>query len=138
MQTFSLFPQLLDFQMLGVFLLRVTLGLILLRFWYSQVILGRHAERVSFLSHLGLRPAKTYFYIISSIEGLTGLFLTIGLYTQGAAILAGILMLVAAIIKMRKPAETSLAPTEFYILFAVASLALLFLGPGAFAIDLPL
>ena len=138
MQTFSLFPNLLDFQMLGVFILRVTLGIILVRFWYSQVILHKHSERISFLSNLGLRPAKTYFYILSSIEGLVGLFFIIGLYTQGAAIASGILMLVAAIFKMRKPTETSLAPTEFYILFAIASFSLIFLGPGAFAIDLPL
>ncbi|HAS84716.1 MAG TPA: hypothetical protein DCS23_01410 [Candidatus Yonathbacteria bacterium] len=137
MQTLSLFPSLLDFQMLGVFALRVTLGLIFVYFWYEKVTHQR-AERINFYEKLGLRPSKVYFWTVSSVEGIAGALLVVGLYTQGAVLVTGALMLVATFIKWRKPSALPRNTIEFYIILAVASFALLFLGPGAFAIDLPL
>jgi len=137
MQTVSLFPELLDYQMLGTFALRVTLGFIFVYFWYEKVTHQR-VERIEFFEKLKLRPAKIYFYFVSSVEGLAGALLVIGLYTQGAAIFTGTLMLIATFIKWRKPSALHRNTIEFYIILAVASFALLFLGPGAFAIDLPL
>ena len=137
MQTLSLFPSLLDFQMLGVFALRVTLGLIFVYFWYEKVTHQR-AERINFYEKLGLRPSKVYFWSVSSVEGIAGALLVVGLYTQGAVLVTGALMLVATFIKWRKPSALPRNTIEFYIILAVASFALLFLGPGAFAIDLPL
>ena len=137
MQTLSLFPSLLDFQMLGVFALRVTLGLIFVYFWYEKVTHQR-AERINFYEKLGLRPSKVYFWSVSSVEGIAGTLLVVGLYTQGAVLVTGALMLVATFIKWRKPSALPRNTIEFYIILAVASFALLFLGPGAFAIDLPL
>lgn len=137
MQTVSLFPQLLDFQMLGIFALRVTLGLIFIYFWYEKVTHQR-AERIEFFEKLGLRPAKVYFSIVSSVEGIAGILLVVGLYVQGVAIVTGVLMLLATLIKWRKPSALPRNTIEFYIILAVVSFSLLFLGPGAFAIDLPL
>ena len=137
MQTLSLFPSLLDFQMLGVFALLVTLGLISVYFWYEKVTHQR-AERINFYEKLGLRPSKVYFWTVSSVEGIAGALLVVGLYTQGAVLVTGALMLVATFIKWRKPSALPRNTIEFYIILAVASFALLFLGPGAFAIDLPL
>ncbi|HBB43977.1 MAG: DoxX family protein [Parcubacteria group bacterium GW2011_GWA1_44_13] len=137
MQTLSLFPSLLDFQMLGVFALRVTLGLIFVYFWYEKVTHQR-AERINFYEKLGLRPSKVYFWTVSSVDGIAGALLVVGLYTQGAVLVTGALMLVATFIKWRKPSALPRNTIEFYIILAVASFALLFLGPGAFAIDLPL
>ena len=137
MQTLSLFPSLLDFQMLGVFALRVTLGLIFVYFWYEKVTHQR-AERINFYEKLGLRPSKVYFRTVSSVDGIAGALLVVGLYTQGAVLVTGALMLVATFIKWRKPSALPRNTIEFYIILAVASFALLFLGPGAFAIDLPL
>ncbi len=137
MQTISLFPHLFDYQMLGIFALRVTLGLIFIYFWYEKVTRGR-IEEINFFEKLGLRPAKVYFLIMSSATGLTGVFLIIGLYTQGAAIVAGLFMLKAIIVKCYLPSALPKNTTSFYVLLAVVSFALLFLGPGAFAVDLPL
>lgn len=137
MQTVSLFPSLLDFQMLGVFALRVTLGLIFVYFWYEKVTHQR-AERIQFFEKLSLRPAKVYFGIVSSMEGIAGALLVVGLYTQGVALVTGILMLLATIIKWRKPSALPRNTIDFYIILSVVSFSLLFLGPGAFAIDLPL
>jgi len=137
MQTLSLFPHLFDFQMLGIFMLRATLGLIFIYFWYEKVTHQR-AERIEFFEKLKLRPAKVYFAVVSSVEGIAGALLTIGLYTQGAAIVTGTLMLIATLIKWRKPSALHRNTLDFYIILAVTSFSLLLLGPGAFAIDLPL
>jgi uncharacterized membrane protein YphA (DoxX/SURF4 family) len=137
MHTVSLFPHLFDYQMLGIFMLRATLGLIFIYFWYEKVIRHR-AVQLEFFTKLKLRPAKVFFWVVSSIEGIAGVFLVIGLYTQGAAIVTGTLMLLASFIKHHKPSVLPQNTTAFYIMLAVASFALLFLGPGAFAIDLPL
>ena len=137
MQTVSLFPSLLDFQMLGVFVLRVTLGLIFVYFWYEKIT-RQKAELIRFFEKLGLRPAKVYFNIVSSVEGVAGVLLVVGLYTQGVVIVTGSLMLLATIIKWRKPSALHRNTIDFYIILAVVSFSLLFLGPGAFAIDLPL
>ena len=137
MQTLSLFPSLLDFQMLGIFALRVTLGLIFLYFWYEKVTHQR-AERIHFFEKLGLRPSKVYFWTVSSVEGIAGALLVVGLYTQGAVLVTGALMLAATFIKWSKPSALPRNTIDFYIILAVASFALLFLGPGAFAIDSPL
>ncbi len=137
MQTLSLFPSLLDFQMLGIFMIRVTLGFIFVYFWYEKVTHQR-AERIHFFEKLGLRPARVYFGVVSSIEGIAGVLLVVGIYTQGAVLVTGTLMLIATLIKWRNPSALPRNTIEFYIILAVASFALLFLGAGAFAIDLPL
>ena len=137
MQTISLFPHLFDYQMLGIFALRVTLGLIFIYFWYEKVTRGR----MEAIRHFGMfwhGPVRIYFLIMSSATGLTGVFLIIGLYTQGAAIVAGLFMLKAIIVKCYLPSALPKNTTSFYVLLAVVSFALLFLGPGAFAVDLPL
>ena len=137
MHTVSLFPSLLDYQMLGVFLLRVTLGLIFVYFWYEKVFRQR-AERIHFFEKLGMKPAVLYFALTAYTEGIAGVLLVVGLWTQGAAIATGTLMLLASIVKFFKPNALPRNTLEFYIILAVVSFSLLFLGAGAFAFDLSL
>lgn len=137
MHTVSLFPSLLDYQILGIFALRVTLGLIFVWFWYKKVFRER-AERIHFFEKLGLHPAVLYFAIITHLEGIAGILLVIGLWVQGAAIATGVLMLLASLIKFFKPNALPKNTIEFYIILAAVSFSLLFLGAGAFAFDLPL
>lgn len=137
MQTVSLFPHLFDYQMLGIFMIRATLGIIFLYFWYEKVFLFR-SEQIHFYDKLGLRPAKVFSMMVASVEGITGALLVVGLYTQGAAIVAGTLMTLASLIKWHRPAALPKNTNDFYVLLMIVSFALLFLGPGAYAIDLPL
>ena len=123
--------------MLGIFALRITLGFIFVYFWYEKITHQR-AERIHFYEKLNLRPAKVYFWIVSSVEGIAGALLVVGLYTQGAVLVTGALMLLATLIKWLKPSALPRNTIDFYIILAVVSFALLFLGPGALAIDLPL
>ncbi len=137
MNTVSLFPSLLDYQMLGVFALRVTLGLIFVYFWYEKVFRQR-AERIHFFEKLGMHPAVLYFALTAYTEGIAGALLVVGLWTQGAAIATGTMMLFASVVKFFKPSVLPRNTIEFYLILAVASFALLFLGAGVFAFDLPL
>ncbi|MEK7568888.1 MAG: DoxX family protein [Patescibacteria group bacterium] len=137
MNTVSLFPSLLDYQMLGVFLLRVTLGLIFVYFWYEKITHQR-TERIHFFEKLGMKPAVLYFALTAYTEGIAGTLLVVGLWTQGAAIATGTLMLLASILKFFKPNALPRNTIEFYIILSVVSFSLLFLGAGAFAFDLPL
>ncbi|MCK9345134.1 MAG: DoxX family protein [Candidatus Pacebacteria bacterium] len=137
MQTVSLFPAFFDYQMLGVFLLRVVLGFIFVSLWYKQAT-SEKSEQIHFYEKLGLRPAKVFATVISSLLGIAGALLVVGFYTQGAAIAMGAIMMIMSLIKWRKPSALPHNTTEFYILLAVASFSLLFFGAGAFAVDLPL
>src|SRR3989344_2723188 len=132
MNTVSLFPSLLDYQMLGVFALRVTLGLIFVYFWYEKVF-RQSAERIHFFEKLGMRPAVLYFALTAYTEGIAGALLVVGLWTQGAAIATGSMMLLASVVKFFKPSVLPRNTIEFYLILAVASFALLFLGAGVFA-----
>lgn len=137
MQTLSLFPHLLDYQMLGIFMIRATLGLIFIYFAYEKIVHERHV-RTEFFEKLKLRPAKAFFWVVTLAELVAGIGLTIGLYTQAAAITTGVLMTLAALIKNHRPTVLPKNTVGFYIILAIASFSLLFLGAGAFAVDLPL
>lgn len=137
MHTVSLFPSLFDYGILAIFTLRVTLGLIFIWFWYEKMFRER-AARVRFFEELGLTPAMLYFTLVTYAEGIAGVFLIVGLWTQGAAMVTGILMALATLIKWRNPSALQKNTIEFYIILAIVSFALLFLGPGVFAVDLPL
>lgn len=137
MHTVSLFPHLLDYQMLGIFMIRATLGLIFVYFAYTKILYKRH-EQIEFFEKLKMHPTKVFFWVVALIELVAGIGLTVGLYTQAAAIVTGVLMIFAFFIKHHRPTVLPHNTAEFYILLAVVSLALLFLGPGAFSFDLPL
>lgn len=133
----SLFPSLLDYNILAITLLRITLGGIFVWFAYTKVFRER-AERIAFFEKIGLSPAVLFFGFVTGIEFVAGVLLVIGLFTQGATIAVGVLMTLATIIKWRTPDALPKNTIEFYILLAVASFSLLFFGPGIFAFDLPL
>lgn len=133
----SLFPDLFTYGFLATGIIRITLGLIFIWFAYTKYFRERR-ERIEFFEKLKLRPAKVFFGFVAGIELLAGIGLTVGYYTQAAALVTGILMVLATLIKNHKPSALPHNTIEFYILLAVVSFSLLFLGPGAFAFDLPL
>lgn len=124
MHTLSLFPSFFAYQMLGIFLLRVTLGFIFIYFWHEYRKIGHHKETVFSVAYLLL--------------GVAGALFVIGLYTQGVAIATGSFMTIAAFMKSRKYSASLPESTTLYILLAITSFAFIFFGAGAFAIDLPL
>lgn len=119
----SAWPLLLSFPMLGIFIIRVVLGLVFLQLGYA--ITFTLARRESWIISTGW------------LALVTGLLLVIGLFTQVAALVAAILALIAIIIKMRAGHALEHNVSYYFLILAIA-LALLTLGPGTFALDLPL
>ena len=133
----SVFPQLLDYSFLAISVLRITLGVIFILFAYGKLFRER-TERIAFFDKLSLRPAIVFFSIVTGLELIAGIFLTIGLFTQVMALVTGTLMVLATLIKWRRPDVLPYNTVEFYILLAIVSFSLIFLGPGSFSFDLPL
>lgn len=117
----SLFPSFLTYGQLGPFLLRLTLGAILLYWAYGRI---RRREN-----------GKTTAYGV--VEAAVGVLLVIGLFTQLAALIALVVFLVELIKKARTKAFFT-AGVNYYFILLIISLSILVLGPGAFAFDLPL
>ncbi|MBI3634076.1 MAG: DoxX family membrane protein [Candidatus Yonathbacteria bacterium] len=134
----SLFPQLFDYGFFATGVLRVAVGIILIHLAY-QLFFIKRAERITSLEKEGMKPAFLFLSLVSGAKIILGLLLTIGLFTQVATLAISALALVSFLIKKQKPSLVVLFNTnEFYTLLFITSLILAFIGPGAFAFDLPL
>ena len=132
----TLFPDLLTYSLIAPFILRVSLGLVLVYFSYLKFGKER-MEKIAFFDSLGMKPGSFYVNMVGSIEFVGGILLVVGAYTQAAALVGALVMLAATYIKWRHP-QSLRNDIEFYILLFVVALSLVFLGAGFFAIDLPL
>ncbi|MEK7552866.1 MAG: hypothetical protein AAB505_02035 [Patescibacteria group bacterium] len=107
----SIFPTLLDYWLVAPVILRVALGLSLI---YE------------------VRTVRKVDVVIPLIKVCGGIFLLLGLYTQLAALISAIIFLYE-LWGRRDPAGN-----DYRRLKLAVAVALLFLGPGFLAIDLPL
>ena len=133
----SIFPNLLNYSFFATGILRIILGLIFIYFAYEKFFLERK-ERTLFFEKLKMRPAKVFFGIVTGLELLGGVGLLVGFWMQVATLITGALMTLATFIKWHRPHALPKNTLEFYLILAVVSFALLALGPGAFAFDLPI
>lgn len=134
----SLFPQLFDYEFLATGVLRIAIGLILIHLAYQSFFTKRD-ECLFVLEKEGVKPSFLFLSLVSVCKAVLGLLLIIGLFTQITTLVVSTLAFVAFLIKIKRPSFLILPNTnEFYILLFIVSLVLAFLGPGAFAIDLPL
>jgi uncharacterized membrane protein YphA (DoxX/SURF4 family) len=120
----SLFPSLLAYQQVGPFVIRVVSGATLAWFGY-QKIKGRGTSSGS--------NSVTY----GCVEIFLSVFLIIGLFTQLAALLNAIILLIKLGLKARDGKLLS-DGVNYYILLLVMCLSLMVTGPGFLAFDLPL
>jgi len=114
----GLFPELFNFSFLAPFVLRIALGVPLIKHGFGKIIAKENA------------PQR----ILGGIVFLSGIFLIIGLFTQAAAIAVSLIIIASSII-MRGQHPRSW--TERLIKLAIA-VSLILTGPGLFAFDLPL
>ena len=131
----NVFQSLLTFQLAAPFILRVTIGLIFLKFGYQT--LKNRREKAEFVEGLGLKPGSLFVWILGILEIIAGGFLLIGFLTQTAALFAALTSLTAMILK-KKHASSTKCSGGFLILIILISISLLFTGAGFLAIDLPL
>lgn len=116
----SVFPELFNYSYLAPFVLRITLGLILIRVSY-----------LSFIKNTG-RCQKA----IDITQMVSSVFIILGFLAQIAS-----LVIIAMIITKSIKACIQKIPIErkaLKILIIAVAVSLMLLGPGLFAIDLPL
>ena len=121
----SVFPSLYNYGNLVPDLLRLFLGLYLLKTAWENYMMIRQ----------GVRPQKAIFWSILEVIG-AGLLLA-GLWIQPTALVFAALTTSMIIFRNKIPAAQK-HPIEFQILLVIVYVALAVLGPGLFAIDLPL
>lgn len=114
----SLFPELFNFSFIAPFVLRIALGVPLIKHGLGKII----------------AKEKTPQRILGGIVFLSGILLVVGLFTQAAAMAVALIIIVNSIIlKGRHPRSW----TERLVKLAIA-VSLILTGPGIFAFDLPL
>ncbi len=120
----SLFPSLLTYGRLGPFIIRGVLGITLAYFGYLK-IMNRGRSSGSNSVRYGI------------VEVFISAFLIIGLYTQLAALINALILVIKLVFKAKQKALFS-DGINYYVLLLVMAISLLFTGAGAFAFDLPL
>ncbi len=125
----SIFPALLSYSMLAVFVLRVVTGL----FFMS---LGVGFARALTRSTQVRGAARVVGYVFAACEVVVGGMFFVGYATQAAAIVGMILSFLSLELGLGR--GKGMAAKQVHLLLFVLSLSLLFLGAGAFAFDLPI
>lgn len=134
----SLFPQLFDYGFLATAVLRITIGLILIHLAYLSFFVQRNDRLIS-IKKAGIKQAFLFLSIENTLKVTLGVLLVIGLFTQVATLAVSAFAFATFFINKQKSSLLILSNTnEFYLLLFVVSLVLAFIGPGAFAFDLPL
>jgi len=130
----SLFPQFFAYEFFTPTILRIVLGVILIAYGFDKFKNRIGSEGAT--SPLGVSPVSLWAKVIAIIEIVSGLFLLIGFLTQLIAIIASLIFIVNLLkVKIK---DGFIRGYDFEILLLAVALSLLFLGPGAFSIDLPL
>jgi uncharacterized membrane protein YphA (DoxX/SURF4 family) len=116
----SLIPSLFDFQFAAIAVLRIAVGIVFFLNGYNKLFAARG------------EPMKTR--IRGGVTFAGGILLILGLFTQAAAVALALSTLAKGIATFKsEPAKR-----DYYFLLFIATLSLLFVGPGLWSIDLPL
>lgn len=132
----SVFPGLLPYGMVGIAIIRIVVGLVIL--YIGLVTIG--LKRGAYSAEMKLKnfPLSTAVPIVFGlIEIITGSFLIFGFLTQIMVLIVVYLCLNLIFIE-KHVGRVFDYPNIFYITLIFVSIGLLFLGPGTFAVDLPL
>lgn len=120
----SLFPTLLSYEQLSPLILRVVLGITLAYFGYQKI----RGEGTS-------SGSNTKIY--GAAEILIAIFLVVGLFTQLAALLNAIILVIKLGFKIRDRAFLTNG-VNYYILLLAIAISVMLTGAGWMAFDLPL
>ena len=124
MHTLSIFPVLLSYQQLSPFIIRVVLGITLAYFGYHKILGGSQSSGSN---------SKTY----GAIEIIIALFLIVGFWTQLAALLNAIILIIKLGFKIKEKKFLT-DGINYYVLLLTMAISLIFTGAGFLAIDYPL
>jgi len=131
----SFFPQLLFLAPLAVAILRAVVGLFFLYMAYHVLSHGPsiQKERFPLIGHMPTSLIWIGGTILTAIAAL----LLVGAWAQVCALLAALGSFKYALYARTYPAVFPFSPSTYFLL-GMISLALVFMGPGAFAFALPL
>lgn len=118
----SLFPSLLSWSQLSPTLIRIVLGAVLLYQSYHELRSGK---------------VSTTTKAVGVIEALSGILLFIGLWTQLAALVIVVDLIIRLILKAKSRAFLT-DGVNYYLLLLVLAVSLIFTGAGLWGFDLPL
>jgi uncharacterized membrane protein YphA (DoxX/SURF4 family) len=130
------FPELLSYSLMGPFILRVVLGIILIDLGLLK-LKSEKSRWISSFEALHLKPAKEIVTAVGIVDIVGGLMLVIGLYTQIAALVFVIFFGIEIFIEW-KDSRILKRDTTFYVLVMAIAFSLLITGAGKFAFDIPL
>ena len=130
------FPELLTYNLLAPFILRVVLGYLFINLGYLKITSEKKRWQV-FFEGIKLKPTLFFVKFFAVVEIVAGVMLIFGTLTQIAALVLVILTFGELYIEFK---EESLLKRNliFYLLVFTISLSLLFSGAGFFAFDLSL
>ena len=120
----SLLPDLLDFASIAPIFLRLALGGTFLGYGLRELFKPKYLP-------------SSYARIVGTWDSLIGALLIIGLFTQVAALLAGLELIGYLIIRLANKTKMSI-PIDYLLVMLAIALSLILLGPGLLAFDLPL
>ncbi len=130
------FPELLTYSLLAPFILRLVVGFVFINLGYLAFKGEKERWQIS-LSTLKIPSPKLAVKIFGGLEIIGGVMFVLGLYTQIAALVLGLLVFAESYVEYKDPAILK-RNFVFYITILAIVLSLLLSGAGAFAIDLPL
>lgn len=118
----TIFPSLLSYEQLAPTLVRLTLAVILIHWAYK-----------------GIRNNKilTAPRCVATVEGVAGVLLLLGVWTQIGALIVVVDMIVKLVQKVGKK-EVLSDGVNYYLIVFVLALTLLVTGAGFLAYDLPM
>ncbi|MCH7529660.1 DoxX family membrane protein [Patescibacteria group bacterium] len=129
------FPDLLVLSLLAPFILRIVVGVILLKSGYARITSGGTRSAIDIANQWRASMFSPAWYL-GAIEIIAGVFLIVGFLTQIAALVGGLIAIKAI---ARKGGLAGAVRTKaFYVLMLVICVSLLLTGAGALAFDLPL
>lgn len=132
----SVFPELLIYGALGATIVRVVVGCALL--YIGLMTVG--IKRTSYTTEMTVNNFPFYNllpWVFGLVEIIAGSFLIVGFLTQLMAAI-GIYIFANLIFMEKHIGRVFDYPNIFYVVMIFVSAAILLLGPGIFAIDLPL
>jgi putative oxidoreductase len=121
----------------GMLLLRLAVGIVLFAHGWQKLMVMGVPNVAGFFGAIGIPAPGIMAWIVTLIELVGGAALILGLFTRIVAPLVAIVMLVAILAVKRSVGLIGAEGTgyELDLLILGGALALLFAGPGIFALD---